>query len=101
MIKFAIFNLIIKENGLPPVRCSYETMQNIIDFVNLGIDGELELVPYLGEIQLPETCDELLWAAGGPSKIDGGMREGIVLRTLDGVHSFKAVDNEFLLRYHG
>lgn len=99
--RLAIFNLIIKENGLPPVRCSYETMQEIIGLVNVAIDGELELVPYLGEVKLPETCEELLWAAGGPSKIDGGMREGIVLRTLDGVHSFKAVDNEFLLRYHG
>ena len=29
------------------------------------------------------------------------MREGSVLRTNDGKQSFKAVSNEFLLKYHG
>ena len=28
-------------------------------------------------------------------------REGIVFRSLDGKKSFKAVDNEFLVKYHG
>ena len=51
---------------------------------------------------LPATCEELLdYAASEPSKVDGGMREGVVLRTLDGKQSFKAVSNEFLLKYHG
>ena len=51
---------------------------------------------------LPATCEELLnYAASEPSKVDGGMREGVVLRTLDGKQSFKAVSNEFLLMYHG
>ena len=49
---------------------------------------------------IPATCDELLAAAGGASAIDGGMREGLVFRSYDGVKSFKAVDNAFLLRYH-
>jgi hypothetical protein len=57
-------------------------------------------VPITGKIILPETCDELLADAGGESRIDGGMREGIVLRSPDGLHSFKAVDNNFLLKYH-
>ena len=49
---------------------------------------------------IPHTCEELLQFAGGESVVDGGMREGIVLRTYDGKKSFKAVDNEFLLKYH-
>lgn len=49
---------------------------------------------------LPNTVDELLAYATDASKIDGGMREGIVFRSLDGSISFKAVSNEFLLKYH-
>jgi hypothetical protein len=50
---------------------------------------------------LPATCEELLdYAASEASKLDGGMREGIVLRTKDGKQSSKAVSNEFLIKYH-
>lgn len=28
-------------------------------------------------------------------------REGLVFRSVDGVNSFKAVDNNFLVKYHG
>ena len=50
---------------------------------------------------LPQTCDDLLvYAGAAPSQIDGGMREGIVLRDQDGNQSFKAVDANFLLKYH-
>ena len=51
--------------------------------------------------KIPATCEELLLLAGGPSAIDGGMREGLVFRSYDGARSFKAVDNNFLLKYHG
>jgi hypothetical protein len=51
--------------------------------------------------KIPATCDELLAAAGGESTIDCGMREGLVFRSYDGAKSFKAVDNAFLLKYHG
>ena len=50
--------------------------------------------------KIPATCEELLVLAGGPSTIDGGMREGLVFRSYDGMKSFKAVDNNFLLKYH-
>ena len=30
----------------------------------------------------------------------GGMREGLVFRNVDGAKSFKAVLNEFLMKYH-
>ena len=53
------------------------------------------------KFELPATCEEVLAICGGPSQIDGGMREGLVFRSLDCVQSFKAVDNEFLLKYHG
>lgn len=49
---------------------------------------------------LPDTVDELLEFATGESTIDGGMREGLVFRDLEGEKSFKAVSNEFLLKYH-
>lgn len=49
---------------------------------------------------MPDTVDELLKIATGKSTIDGGMREGLVFRSKDGIKSFKAVSNEFLLKYH-
>ena len=49
---------------------------------------------------LPDTVDELLAMATGKSVIDGKSREGIVFRSYDGVKSFKAVSNDFLLEYH-
>lgn len=63
---------------------------------------EIPFVPILDiTYQIPETCDDLLEYAGSEvSKIDGGMREGVVLRDQDGNQSFKAVDNEFLIKYH-
>ena len=49
---------------------------------------------------LPDTVEELLIIATDKSVVDGGMREGIVLRSQDGSQSFKAVSNEFLMKYH-
>jgi hypothetical protein len=50
---------------------------------------------------LPDTVEELLNIATGNSVVDGKPREGIVFRSPDGERSFKAVSNEFLLKYHG
>jgi RNA ligase (TIGR02306 family) len=63
---------------------------------------ELPFVPIVAEnFVLPATCDELLeYAASEPSKIDGGMREGLVFRDYNGEESFKAVSNAFLEKYH-
>ena len=60
-------------------------------------------VPILSEgMCLPSTVEALReYVHATPSKIDGGMREGIVFRTLDGGDSFKCVDPEFLLKYPG
>ena len=49
---------------------------------------------------MPDTVDEVLNYADGESAIDGGMREGIVFRDMNGDLSFKAVSNPFLLKYH-
>ena len=49
---------------------------------------------------LPDTVEELLNIATGKSAYDGGMREGLVFRAADGGQSFKAVSNEFLMKYH-
>ena len=49
---------------------------------------------------LPDTVEEILRFATGVSKLDGKSREGIVFRSLDGSQSFKAVSNEFLMKYH-
>lgn len=57
-------------------------------------------VPIIGGVTLPESCEEILEMAGGESKIDGGMREGLVFRSIDGSRSFKAVDNNFLDKFH-
>lgn len=90
-----IFNLIFgRKNG---------TVKrfNPIDMVEYLKYYRLPCVPVLDTITLPATCEEMLTYADGESDLDGGMREGVVLRTEDGVNSFKAVSNEYLLKYHG
>ena len=63
---------------------------------------DLPYVPVLGQFKLPDNCDGMIALTGEwPSKIDGGMREGLVCRSLDGVQSFKAVSREYLVKYHG
>lgn len=63
---------------------------------------DLPYVPVLGQFKLPDNCDDMIaLAASENSKIDGGMREGLVCRSFDGVQSFKAVSREYLVKYHG
>ena len=59
-------------------------------------------VPIISEaMTLPSTVEELRkFVHSAPSAIDGGMKEGIVFRSLDGSDSFKCVDPEFLVKYH-
>lgn len=74
---------------------------NPIEMVHFLTEYNLPCVPVLDTITLPATCEEMLAYADGVSDLDGGMREGVVLRTEDGNNSFKAVSNEYLLKYHG
>lgn len=88
---FAAFNLIMSDRG----RFNTLQMKKI-----LNSEG-IPTVPVLyADFILPDTVEELLEMATGESVIDGELREGFVIRSLDGTHSFKAVSNEFLLKYH-
>ena len=92
---FMAFNLIF---GMPD---GHAWRLNPMEMTELLSKYDIPCVPIVDEhFKIPATCDELLELAGGPSKVDGGMREGLVFRSYDGVRSFKAVDNNFLLKYH-
>lgn len=92
----AIFNVIFGYKNGRRVRLNPDEGKKFADA------WRLPYVPVLGKMTLPNNCDEVVAMAGAePSRIDGGMREGIVFRSLDGVLSFKAVSNEFLIKYHG
>lgn len=89
--KFVGFNFITSTDG------RWNSKKAMSYFAEYGIDW----VPIVSEsFILPDTVEELLTIATGKSQIDGGMREGLVFRYLDGTKSFKAVSNEFLLKYH-
>lgn len=91
---FMAFNLILANDINDQERLDSVSMSAILNKYNIPS------VPILDtEFNIPQTCDELLAYADGKSQIDGKLREGIVLRTWDGVNSFKAVSNQFLLEY--
>ena len=94
--RFMAFNLIFGyANG-------YVKRFNPREMTEILTGFDIPCVPIVDEhFKIPETCDDLLALAGGPSKVDGEMREGLVFRSYDGTKSFKAVDNNFLLKYHG
>ena len=87
------FNLIYSNRG----RVGTLEMKEILE--KIGIPT----VPVISEgMNLPGTIEELrAFVHSETSAIDGGMKEGIVFRSLDGVDSFKCVDPEFLIKYHG
>lgn len=88
---FMAFNLIDSVRG----------RWNSVEAKNVCSTYGIPWVPILDEnFILPDTVDELLTIATGESICDHGMREGLVLRSQDGARSFKAVSNEFLLKYH-
>ena len=63
----------------------------------LGTRG-FNFVPIISEnYVLPDTVDEMVAAADGPSALNPDvLREGLVVRSVDGKSSFKAVSNKFL-----
>lgn len=90
--QFMAFNLITSKNG----RYNTKDMENILWFYY-----EIPCVPIIDyNYIMPNTVEELLKEATGTSAIDQKMREGIVFRSADGVKSFKAVSNEYLLKFH-
>lgn len=92
---FKAFNLIYGFKDGHVERLNPMTMTEALSIYNIPC------VPIVDEyFVIPSTCDELLKMAEGASAIDGGMREGLVFRSIDGARSFKAVSNPFLLKYH-
>ena len=62
----------------------------------------IKWVPILGEVQMPDTMEELKQLATGKSVVNPAvMREGLVYRSLDGSDSFKNVSREYLLKHNG
>lgn len=92
-IDFKAFNLIFgykdgTTKRLNPMEMTY----------TLALYNQIPCVPILNsEFKLPNTMDEMIAYADGPSELDGKYREGVVLRTRDGVNSFKVVSNVYLL----
>lgn len=88
---FVGFNLIFSDRG----------RLNSVEAKKILAEYGIPWVPIVDEhFVLPDTVEELLAIATDKSVIDGGMREGLVFRSQDGTRSFKAVSNEFLLKYH-
>lgn len=91
---FNAFNLIYGTKEKPYIRMNSIDMKKLLD------KYEIPSVPILNtEYKIPKTMDEMISYADGASTIDGDLREGIVLRTYDGESSFKAVSNQFLLKF--
>ena len=90
---FRAFNLIMSSTG----RWNTISMKKELE-ENFGIP----CVPIVDSAYiLPDSVEEVLAYAFGESVIDNDMREGIVFRSLNGEKSFKAVSNEYLIKYHG
>ena len=90
---FMAFNLITSDKG----RWNSCEMKEILE---KGYN--IPCVPILNDSYiLPDTVEELReYVNSQPSTINGEMKEGIVFRTPDGIHSFKCVSPEYLLKYH-
>ena len=89
---FMAFNFITSKDG----RWGTREMNNLLE-KNMGIP----CVPIVDDnFILPDTVEELINYSTAESVCDHDLREGIVFRSKDGSKSFKAVSNEFLLKYH-
>ena len=94
--ELAVFNVIICGQDGIPRRLNPVEMKAKMD------EYGIPTVPIVAtDVELPSTCDEILAMAHGDSLVDGKPREGLVFRNIDGTKSFKAVDNLFILKYHG
>ena len=96
-VDFKAFNLIFGYKDGTVKRLNPREMTTIL--VNTY---NIPCVPILDEhFKLPNSIDEMITYADGDSIIDGDYREGVVLRTADGVNSFKAVSNYYLTSKYG
>ena len=98
---FRAFNLITSDRG------RWGTFEMIDELtIPYGIfcvptcfDGPVTFDTLFGDAE--DRMAKILEMATGDSQLDKKPREGFVLRSIDGQKSFKAVSNEFLLKYHG
>ena len=90
--EFRAFNVIFSDRG----------RLNSIDMRELLDDFGTPCVPILCDDFTFEglSLDNILEIAKGNSQLDGKPREGLVFRDKDGIRSFKAVSNDYLLKYH-
>ena len=96
-VDFKAFNLIFGYKDGTTKRLNPREMTEI-----LTNTYNIPCVPILDEhFKLPNSIDEMVAYADGDSVIDGDYREGVVLRTTDGVNSFKAVSNYYLTSKYG
>ena len=96
-VDFKAFNLIFGYKDGTIKRLNPREMTEI-----LTNTYNIPCVPILDEhFKLPNSIDEMVVYADGDSVIDGDYREGVVLRTADGVNSFKAVSNYYLTSKYG
>lgn len=96
-VDFKAFNLIFGYKDGTIKRLNPREMTEI-----LTNTYNIPCVPILDEhFKLPNSIDEMVAYADGDSVIDGDYREGVVLRTADGVNSFKAVSNYYLTSKYG
>ena len=96
-VDFKAFNLIFGYKDGTIKRLNPREMTEI-----LTNTYNIPCVPILDEhFKLPNSIDEMVAYADGDSVIDGDYREGVVLRTADGINSFKAVSNYYLTSKYG
>lgn len=92
-IDFMAFNLIFGYKNGEVKRFNPSEMTSFLSYYSIPCVPILDI-----NFKLPDTIDEMITYAEGNSEIDGDYREGVVLRTEDGINSFKAVSNEYLLK---
>lgn len=89
---FFVFNVYDIANKL------YYTPDEVIVFCNIF---DFKHVPYIDRgFTLPDTVQEMIEYAKGKSVVNPNIeREGVVVRSIDGTISFKAINPNFLLKY--
>ena len=86
-----VFNLIYPTGRVDSINAKRLIEEQGLKFVPI-IDEEIKIKGM--------SVAEILEYANGKSKIYDTLREGIVFRSMDGKHSFKAVSPEFLIKHN-
>lgn len=98
---FAVFNLITSDKGRWNSNAMKNLLENGFNVPCVPVVESSFSFKQLDQLNGETRLDKILTLAEGTSMIDGLPREGLVLRSVDGTRSFKAVSNSFLLKYHG